>query len=172
MESTPFRPTFNAYYLAIAHVVAQRASCEKRKVGCILVSSQNRIIGTGYNGTLPGMPECSFSLDKGCYNLSRQTCLMQHAEVNAIEAVANKSAILGATAYVTTLPCYPCLFSLINAGVKTVYFPESNYWDVGLERLQDKVALIRLTPDEIKAAMETVLLSADSIENHLHPDNK
>ena len=44
------RPSWDAYFMSIARVVATRSNCIKRKVGSI-ITSDRRIISTGYNGT-------------------------------------------------------------------------------------------------------------------------
>lgn len=52
------RPDWDDYFLTICDVVATRATCDRRFVGSVLVKD-NRIIGTGYNGAIPGQPHCT-----------------------------------------------------------------------------------------------------------------
>ncbi len=52
-----------AYYMRIADAVRQKASCDKRLVGAVVVLG-NRIVSTGYNGTPEGMTNCN---QGGCY---------------------------------------------------------------------------------------------------------
>jgi deoxycytidylate deaminase len=52
------RPDWYPYFLEIAHVVAKRGSCARRKVGCVLVSEDWKILSTGYNGPPSGLPNC------------------------------------------------------------------------------------------------------------------
>jgi dCMP deaminase len=52
------RPNWLDYYLDMAKVVSSRGSCIRRKVGCILVSADWKILSTGYNGTPSGFPNC------------------------------------------------------------------------------------------------------------------
>lgn len=52
------RPDWDSYFLKIAEDVSARADCTRRKVGYVLVDTDNRIISTGYNGSLPGAPGC------------------------------------------------------------------------------------------------------------------
>jgi dCMP deaminase len=42
----------------MAKVVSSRGSCIRRKVGCVLVSHDWKILSTGYNGTPSGFPNC------------------------------------------------------------------------------------------------------------------
>lgn len=150
------RPSFPVYYMALAFTVAQRSSCQKRKVGCVLVSAANQVMSTGYNGTLPGSFECSFDTSAECYNHNRQTCMMRHAEVSALAAVTISEVLKGGSAYVTTLPCYNCMYHLIQAGISKVYYPESNYWAKGTDQLSKEVELIQLSFEEIDQALDTL----------------
>lgn len=62
------------YYLDIAQTVAERSTCLRKKIGCILVN-QDEVISTGYNGAPRGRKNCvdlgfcskrSFSECKAC----------------------------------------------------------------------------------------------------------
>jgi len=52
------RETWEEYFMKIAYAVASRSTCGRRQVGAVAVSPDNRILGTGYNGALPGSPHC------------------------------------------------------------------------------------------------------------------
>ena len=52
------RQSWTEYFMGLAHQVATRSTCERRHVGSVAVGSDHRIIGTGYNGALPGTPHC------------------------------------------------------------------------------------------------------------------
>ena len=62
IESMNDRLTWDQYFSLIACVAKQRSSCERLKVGCLLVKD-NRIISQGYNGFLPGAPHESVIRD-------------------------------------------------------------------------------------------------------------
>ncbi|MBU1173343.1 MAG: dCMP deaminase, partial [Proteobacteria bacterium] len=57
------RPSWNDYFLAIAKVVSRRSTCPRAHVGAVIVSHDNRILATGYNGSPLGEPHCD---DIGC----------------------------------------------------------------------------------------------------------
>ena len=46
------------YYLNVAKTVADRSTCLRKKVGCIIVNN-DEIIATGYNGAPRGRKNCS-----------------------------------------------------------------------------------------------------------------
>ena len=45
------RPPYDEYFMEMAHLVAKRSTCLRRKVGALLVKNKH-ILSTGYNGAL------------------------------------------------------------------------------------------------------------------------
>ena len=119
------RPTWDEYFLSIAEVVATRAACTRAQVGAVVVKD-NRIIGTGYNGALPGEIECT---EGGCPRgkMSKEevkpgsdygNCISLHAEVNALAySITNTE---GATIYTTREPCDWCAKVIAANGIARV----------------------------------------------------
>jgi len=123
------RPDWDTYFMEIAHVVATRANCSRRKVAAVVVS-ENRIISTGYNGTPRGVKNC---FEGGCPRCagtapsgsSLEECICVHAEQNAIcQAAYHGTSLAGATLYVTISPCLTCAKMIINAGIREVVYDE------------------------------------------------
>jgi dCMP deaminase len=83
-----FRPSWQDYFMSVAHIVAQRSNCVKQKVGTVIVKD-GRIMATGYNGTPSGMLNC---YEGGCercnqnveQGLDLDKCFCLHAEENAV----------------------------------------------------------------------------------------
>ena len=114
------RKSWDEYFLEIAEVVATRATCERLKVGCVLVQNKN-IISTGYNGSIHGHPHC---IDEGvgCLLNDEGRCIRTiHAEENAV-LHANREDLQGATAYVTHLCCEKCSKTLAQAGIARIVY--------------------------------------------------
>ena len=123
------RPSWDAYFMEITGLVAQRSTCLRRKVGAVLVKDK-RILATGYNGAPSGLPHC---LDVGCMREENnipsgqrhELCRGLHAEQNVIiQAARHGIPIHGATLYCTTRPCVICAKMIINANITAVYFDE------------------------------------------------
>ncbi len=111
------RPSFDEYIMGIAHQVAARSTCDRARVGCVLVRERT-IIATGYNGALSGMPHCD---DVGHMMTGGHCIRTVHAEQNAVaQAARNGVSTAGATAYITHVPCYACAKLLVSAGVSAV----------------------------------------------------
>jgi len=116
------RPSWDEYFMKITHLVAERSTCLRRKVGAIIVKNK-RIISTGYNGAPMNLAHC---LDIGCMREQmgvqsgerHELCRGAHAEQNAIiQAASSGAGMTGATMYCTTAPCATCSKMIINAGI-------------------------------------------------------
>ncbi len=128
------RQTWDEYFMNIAHQVATRSTCLRRQVGAVAVSRDNRILGTGYNGSLPGTPHCDVV---GCLRdelgvpsgQRQEICRAQHAEANVCNFAARHGVALeGATMYVTAQPCTTCVKAMATTGIRRVIF-DSEYPD-------------------------------------------
>lgn len=126
------RPSWDAYFMQIAHLVKTRATCPRRQVGAVVVRDR-RILATGYNGAPRGLSHCpdggpENDWPNGCMRAGH--CIRSlHAEQNALlQAAMIGVPCEGATIYVTCQPCNMCAKMIINAGVKQVIY-EGDYPD-------------------------------------------
>ena len=109
------RLNWDEYFAKIVSVTAERSSCHRLHVGCLLVKN-NRIISQGYNGHLPGCKHESI-----VRNNHEQSTV--HAEQNAICDCARRGVSCeGATAYITHYPCIICTRLLLAAGIKEIKY--------------------------------------------------
>ncbi len=112
--STNKRPTWDEYFLKLAMLVSERATCPRMHCGCVLVKDK-RILSTGYNGSIPGDGHCE---DDGCIIEDNHCIRTIHAEMNALlQCSIHGVSTKGATAYVTNMPCTNCAKALIAAGI-------------------------------------------------------
>ena len=121
------RPSWDQYFMNIAHVAAERSSCSRRHVAAVIVKDK-RVISTGYNGTPRGVKNCD---EGGCPRCNSNVasghgldeCLCCHAEENSIvQAACHGISINGASIYTTFSPCLLCAKMIINAGIHEVIF--------------------------------------------------
>lgn len=132
------RPSWDEYFMQIAVVVASRATCLRRAVGCVMVDERNRILAAGYNGAARGEPHCNerqwvqplvpntltpeiCEYPHACQGArghasgqGLEGCRAIHAEQNALVQCRDVDAI--ATIYVTVSPCDACLKLLLSTG--------------------------------------------------------
>ncbi|WEV36710.1 deaminase [Lactobacillus sp. ESL0677] len=113
------RIPWKQYFMMQALVIAQRSTCDRALVGNVLVKD-NRIIGTGYNGSVTGAPHCD---DVGHQLVDGHCVRTIHSEMNSlIQCARNGVSTDNTEIYVTHFPCYNCAKSLVQAGVKKVNY--------------------------------------------------
>ena len=103
------RPSKDHYLMSLALLAAQRASCPRRKVGCVLVNGDHHVVSTGYNGPPKGMINCTDVPCGGQHHASGQglnSCVAIHAEINAFEQAGNRLNTV-VEMYLTCGPCCP-----------------------------------------------------------------
>lgn len=117
-------------YLKIADSISALSKANRRKVGAIIVDNKGIIVGTGYNGTPRGT-------DNNCEtenNVTKEVVI--HAEQNAIFN-SNRLDLDGYTVYCTTEPCLRCSASLVQKGIKKVYYSEEYSTHDGINFLKE-----------------------------------
>jgi len=105
-------------YSKMSILIAQRGTCHKLQVGCVLVDNNtNRVIAMGYNSSFSGTQHCS---DIGCL-ISNDHCLRcLHAEQAAIMNLEHRYDSI--SCYVTHQPCINCLKLLAAANINIIYY--------------------------------------------------
>ena len=154
-EKKKTRPSWDRYFMDIAHVAASRSNCGRRQVAAVVVRDK-QIISTGYNGTPRGIKNCS---EGGCPRCNSDIpsgeglgqCLCSHAEENAIvQAAYNGIRLKGATLYTTFSPCLLCAKMIINAGiVEVVYHEHYTIDDVSMRLLNEAGVKVRAVDEEL-----------------------
>jgi dCMP deaminase len=115
------RMTWDEFFASQSRVMAMRSTCPRLAVGCVIVRDK-RIIAAGYNGSISGDEHCT---DVGCLMVDGHCIRAIHAEQNALLQCARFGiATEGADLYVTHLPCLQCTKSLIQAGIRRVFYEE------------------------------------------------
>jgi len=122
------RLSWHEYFMSVAHLISQRATCKRAHIGAVIVR-ENNILATGYNGAPSGLPHCT---DDNCIIYTsthpdgtiEENCMNTiHAEMNAIiQAAKHGISIKDSVIYITASPCINCLKALLNAGIKTIYY--------------------------------------------------
>lgn len=116
------RKSWKEYFMEITELVASRSTCDRAWVGCLLVNDDNRIISSGYNGSVSGNAHCD---DVG-HTMRDGHCIATiHAEINALLYCAKEGiSVKNSTAYITHFPCLNCTKALIQAGIKQIYYKD------------------------------------------------
>jgi dCMP deaminase len=131
----PERVEWNHYFMNIASEVARRATCPRKHVGAVIVRDR-RILSTGYNGSLRGLPHCD---EAGCLMEDGHCVATVHANATlpaAMKVVLNECCEI----YTTASPCWPCFKLIANAGLVAVYFGEF-YREKRIHEYAEKVGI-------------------------------
>lgn len=117
------RPSWDEYFMEIAHTVSKRATCDRGRSGCV-IARDRQILVTGYVGSPKGLPHCDdvgHQMKKTLHEDGHATmhCVRTvHAEQNAIcQAARLGISIEGATLYCRMTPCRVCAMLIINCGI-------------------------------------------------------
>lgn len=141
------RPSWDAYFLSIAQVVASRSNCVKRHVGAV-IARDRRIVSTGYNGTPRGVRNCNEGGCPRCNALAESgsrldECLCSHGEENAIvQAAYHGVSVRSGSLYTTFFPCLLCTKLIINAGIGEVVYNAAYHLDARAEALLHEAGVI------------------------------
>ena len=142
------RLSVSAWAMEIAVATAQRSTCLRRHVGCVLLNRRNHVLSTGYNGVASGQPHCNEAAPlpppPGCAEDigerrhfphacpghdappgatgTKDECQAIHAEQNALLQCRDVYDIN--SCYVTLSPCFSCVKLLLNTSCKHIVFLE------------------------------------------------
>ena len=139
--------SWDEYFMGVAMLAARRSKDPNTQVGACIVSADNIIISTGYNGMPKGCSDDTFPWDRT--GEETKYPYVVHAELNAI-LNANGRDLRGSRLYVALFPCNECAKAIIQSGVREVYYLSDKYADspttIASKRMMDAagVRYIRL----------------------------
>lgn len=98
------------------------STCSKRQYCAVIIATNKRVAGFGYNGSPASMPHCS---DGACPRLfdnspngsTYDNCISQHAEAGAL-LWSDQSMRIGGTIIVNGPPCMGCAKLIASSGLK------------------------------------------------------
>ena len=121
--------SWDEYFMGIAMLAARRSKDPSTQVGACIVSPDNIIISTGYNGMPKGCSDDTFPWDRtGELEVETKYPYVVHAELNAI-LNANGRSLRNSRIYVALFPCNECAKAIIQSGVKEVLYLSDKYRD-------------------------------------------
>jgi len=114
---------YDVVMMECAEAQAKLSLCTDKQVGCV-VTQDNRIVATGFNGTPQGYNNDCEVFDEKCNRMITGPYTI-HAEQNAIIMAARFGIPLdGTTMYVKYFPCPTCAKMIAQAGIDRVVFKE------------------------------------------------
>ena len=123
---TDTRPSWDETWLAVAETISKRSRCSRAQMGAVIVSHDQHIVSTGYNGPAATWPEagdcmnwCERAQGKTPLDNMYDGCPAIHAEANALLYVDRSVSEFG-TIYITSAPCTQCAKLISNSGIYRV----------------------------------------------------
>ena len=121
--------SWDEYFMGVAMLAARRSKDPNTQVGACIVSQDNIIISTGYNGMPKGCSDDEFPWEReGAQDDMTKYPYVVHAELNAI-LNANGRDLRGSRIYVALFPCNECAKAIIQSGVSEVMYLSDKYKD-------------------------------------------
>ena len=116
--------SWDEYFMGVAKLAALRSKDPSTQVGACIVSPDNIIISTGYNGMPMGCSDDDFPWGRD--GAETKYPYVVHAELNAI-LNANGRDLRGSRVYVALFPCNECAKAIIQSGIKEVVYLSDKY---------------------------------------------
>jgi dCMP deaminase len=118
--------SWDEYFMGVSLLAAKRSKDPNTQVGACIVSDDNIILSTGYNGFPAGCSDDVFPWAREGENTKYKYVV--HAELNAI-LNSNGKSLKGAKIYVDLFPCNECAKAIIQSGIKEVVYLYDKYAD-------------------------------------------
>lgn len=120
--------SWDEYFMALAHLSAVRSKDPSTQVGAVIVDSNNRVVGLGYNGFPRGCDDIKFPWEREGEFLDTKYAYVVHAELNAI--LNGNKLIENCRLYVSLFPCNECSKAIIQSGIKEIIYESDKYKDL------------------------------------------
>lgn len=124
------RPSWDETWMIVANNLGQRSRCSRGAIGCVIVSSDNRVLAASYVGPAKDFKPANYKPDTDCTSWcprsqpgaeidpSYGNCISCHAEQNAIARCQGDPS--GGTIYVNGSICVNCAKLVAAAGIARV----------------------------------------------------
>ncbi len=116
-----FSDKWNYRFMELALHISTWSKDSSTKVGCVIVSPEKAILSMGYNGFPRGVNDDISTR----HERPTKYDFVVHAEENALlNAGRNGTRLNGGILYVTMPPCTHCAGSIIQSGIKEIFYLE------------------------------------------------
>lgn len=116
-----FSDKWNYRFMELALHISSWSKDTSTKVGCVIVSPEKAILSMGYNGFPRGVNDDISAR----HERPTKYDFVVHAEENALlNAGRNGTRLNGGILYVTMPPCTHCAGSIIQSGIKEIFYLE------------------------------------------------
>ena len=113
--------------MKIACICAKESKDPSTQVGSCILSSDNRVVSTGFNHNPYSWSEDTFPWRNDISVIGEENTkypYIIHSELDAISKCNNINELRGGTIYVTLFPCIQCAKTIAAFGIKKVVYIE------------------------------------------------
>ena len=151
--------SWDEYFMGVAVLAAQRSKDPNTQVGACIVSPDNIILSTGYNGFPSGCSDDEYPWEREGNSNDTKYPYVVHAELNAI-LNANGRSLKDAKLYVALFPCNECAKAIIQCGIREVIYLSDKYANTATTQASKKMfhsAGVQLR--QLKPSVQSILLN-------------
>jgi dCMP deaminase len=115
------RPSMDEEFFTDVIKWAKRSMDPSSQVGCVIVTPDNAVVSTGYNGPVRGANLKDPWLQEMLQKRPEKYWFMEHGERNAIfNASRQGKSLVGCTLYILGMPCTDCCRAICQTGIAKV----------------------------------------------------
>ena len=148
--------SWDEYFMGVAMLAARRSKDPSTQVGACIVSPDNIIISTGYNGMPKGCSDDEYPWER--VGEETKYPYVVHAELNAVLNASGRD-LRGSKLYVALFPCNECAKAIIQSGVKEVVYLSDKYdgtpMNLASKRMLDAA---RVKRTQLKTSIDSIVL--------------
>lgn len=138
-ETSTNHPRLLQEAIELAKERSKLSSCQKAKVACVIFSNEE-ILSVGFNVNRSYYFSCDSVACQVQGKNQSTNCGIIHAEIAALELLENHPHNGNQQyTYITHFPCTSCLYHLTKAGITTIFFTHSNYFEKDLRRMNPHI---------------------------------
>jgi dCMP deaminase len=115
------------YFHGLAEAASKKSKDLQSPVGAVIVR-EKLVLATGFNGMARNIPD-DIEILSNVEKRNEKLKWICHAEHNAIcNAARTGVSCVDATIYVTKFPCFMCLQTIVQAGLKGIATLDTKFW--------------------------------------------
>ena len=148
--------SWDEYFMGVALLAARRSKDPNTQVGACIVSPENLILSTGYNGLPCCCSDDVFPWERE--GAETKYPYVVHAELNAILNAGGR-VLRGARLYVALFPCNECAKAIIQSGIREIIYFSDKYAETANIRASKRMldaAGVRYRPLQTELASITL----------------
>ena len=146
-----YQITWDQYFMNLVYLIAMRSEDPMTKIGAVIVSSDNVLISSGYNGLPRGVVATPERLQR-----PTKYPFMVHGEANALHLAGRRGqSCEGAKLYTQGLPCTECAKAIIQHGISKIII-DKDYTITNSEKWEQEAKISKEMFDDARIPIQSI----------------